>query len=57
MAATAEKVVDRAVGRKKTLRLAGGLETAHLPFLLSGGLVGYLGPVVQTLVLPMFYPG
>ena len=56
MAATAEKVVDRAMGGEKTLRLAGGLETAHRPFLLSGGLVGNLSLVVQPLMLPMFAP-
>lgn len=48
-----EQVGDRIMNGEETLDLAGVFEALSLPFASAGGLVGVLGPVVQTLVLAM----
>ena len=53
MALTAESIVDRTMRRQKALGLAWRFESPHLAFPLPGRLVRDLGPVVESLVLPM----
>jgi hypothetical protein len=50
---TAEKIVDRSMDRKKPLGLPSGLEASHLALALASGLMGDLGPIMQTSVLAM----
>jgi hypothetical protein len=51
-----EEIVDLIVGREEALGLAGCLEPLHLPLAPSGQLLGILGSVVQSLVLPVLDP-
>jgi hypothetical protein len=46
MPTEAKQIVDGSVGRQEPLGLSGGLEPAHLPFLLAGWLMRELGPVI-----------
>jgi len=52
-AAAAENTVDLGMRRQKTLRLARGFVSAHLPLPLPGGLMRNLRPIVQSFVLPV----
>ena len=56
LVAAAENIVDLGMRRQETLGLARGFVSAHLPLPLPGRLVRDLGPVVESLVLPMLYP-
>src|SRR4051794_28801617 len=49
--------VNAAVGREEALGVPRRLEPAHLPFSSSGGLVRYLGPVVDIAALAMLDAG
>ena len=51
--ATAKKIVDRTMSRKKSLSLPSRLEAFHLALSLSSGLMRDLSPIIQTSVLPV----
>jgi len=53
VAAWAAVAGERAVSREETVRKARALEPLHAPLPLAGRLVGMLGPVVRSLVLPV----
>jgi hypothetical protein len=52
-----EDVVDGRMDCEKVLRLTGGLEAAHLAFLLAGRLMGDFRLIVQALVLAVLDAG
>jgi len=57
MAAELAVVVDASVGRQKALRIARRLEPLDLPLSSPGGLVRYLGAVVEIAALPVLDTG
>jgi len=57
MAAEGKKVVDPVMGGEEALSVPGRLEALHLPLSPSRRLVRVLGPVVQSLVLPVLDAG
>src|SRR2546427_9873028 len=57
MAARAEVLRDRAIGREEPLRLTGGLKALHTSLPLAGGLVRVLCTVVEIAVLAVFHSG
>jgi len=56
MTARTEMLDDGTIDRKKTLSVAGGLESLHVPFSLACRLVRVLRPVIERAMLAMFYP-
>jgi hypothetical protein len=57
MAAEAEKIVARAMSRKKPLSLPKRFEAAHVALSLSCGLMRDFGSSVQPLALAVFNAG
>jgi hypothetical protein len=48
-----KRIIDLAMSRQETLRMAGRFEPSHLSLSLPSGLMRYFGAVVDPLVLTM----